>query len=211
MERASRPVYEGLVAGGMMLGLAGVLLAAATLLWVIVGLLGATDMVGKEVAAAGIYLIAFLPNVIAAVATLSVGAAVELGARVTAGGELAGQIQDVSLFSWRGDGDAPWPLFLLLAIPLVATVLGGFAARRRTADRARMWLVLGVAAVAFAALLAEVSALADARLGAGLVHDRGLGVVAPRGWMVLLLGLLWGAVGGLLGWKIADAQPERSG
>lgn len=209
MERASRPVYEGLVAGGAMLAIMGVGVVVATLLWVIVGLLGAGGPAGKEVLGAGIYLLAFLPNVIAAVATLSLGGAVEIGAQVTAGGELVGRVQDVSLWSWKDGSDAPWPLFLLLAIPLASTVLGGFAIRRRTRHRRQMWLILGLAAGVFAGVLAEAAALADARLGAGLVHDRGFGVVAPRAWTVLLLALVWGWAGGAIGWKVAEAQPER--
>lgn len=210
IEQASRPVYEGLVAGGLMLGLAGVLVAAATLLWLTLGLIGSSDMVGKEVAAAGIYLVAFLPNMIAAVASLSLGGAVDLGARVTAGGGVAGGIQEVSLFDWRGDADTPWPLFLLLLIPLLVTLLAGFAARRRTRVPGHMWWVIGTAAVVFALVAAELASLADARLGAGLVHERGVGVVAPRSWMVLLLASAWGILGGAIGWKVAEAQPERS-
>lgn len=211
MERASRPVYEGISAAGAMLVVMGVAVGGAALLWVIVGLIGAEDMVGKEVAAAGIYLIAFLPNIVASVATLALGAAVEVGAQVSAGGELVGRIQEVSLFDWKGDGETPWPLFLLLVIPLLSTVVAGFTARRRTSDHRRMWLILGVAAAIFALVLAELAALADARLGAGLVHERGIGVVAPRALMVVLLGSLWGLGGGLIGWKIAEAQPERPG
>jgi hypothetical protein len=209
-----RTVYEGLRAGGVTLLVTFVLAAAAALLWIIVALLTgrpAGDFGVAEAVAGALYIIAFAPNIITVVIAVGLGAPVEVGAQISAGGQLVGPLQELSLWGWAG-GDTPWYLYLLVLIPLIACLLGGFAARRHTSAPRKVIEILAVAAATYAVVLFELAALSEARLGAGLVAERGFARLAPQAGMVLLLAFVWAAALGFVGWKIAESQdPSENG
>lgn len=203
----SQAWYEGAVAGGVMLLVAAALAGAAALLWIIVGLASgppSPDFGAGDALAGIIYLAAFLPNVLVAVIAIALGAPVQAGAQVTFQGAPVGFLREYSLFEW-GQGAPPWYAFGLLAIPALACLLGGFAARR-TSGAPQVVEVLGVAAVVFSASLALLAAIGDARLGAGIVTDSGFAAVAADPGMVFVLALVWSAAFGFLGWKIGQDQ-----
>ena len=199
------PVRRGLSAGVVMLATAAGLAAAATLLGIIVALARGAPREGfgaGDAAAAVVYLIAFAPNVLVALTALGLGSAVDVGARVTVAGGRLGSIRELSLFSW-GQGAPPGVAYLLLLVPLLATVFGGYYARRRGSDS--MVTVLGVATAVFALVLFAVALLGDARLGGGLA-GRGVAHVSVHAFRTLGLAAVWGAVGGFLGWKLAEIR-----
>ena len=199
------PVRRGLSAGVVMLATAAGLAAAAMLLGIIVALARGAPREGfgpGDAAAAIVYLIAFAPNVLVALSALGLGSVVDVGARVTVAGGRLGSVRELSLFSW-GQGATPRIAYLLLLVPLVATVFGGYYARRRGSDS--ITTVLGVATAVFALVLFAVALLGDARLGGGLV-GRGVAHVSVHTFRTLVLAALWGGVGGFLGWKLAEFQ-----
>lgn len=201
-------VYEGATAGGVMLLASFGLAAAAVLLWIIVALLTgrpAGEFGGREAIAGAIYLIAFAPNVITSAIALGLGAPIEVGAQVSAGGQMVGELRTISLWDWAG-GATPWYVALLMLVPLLACSLGGFAARRHTRAERKVLEVLVVAAATYGIVLFELAALSEARLGAGLVTQTGFARLAPDPTLVLLLASLWALGAGFLGWKIAESQ-----
>ena len=195
----------GIVTGAVMLVAVAVLAAGMLLLGIIAGLARGTPTpsfgVGDAIAAI-VYLVAFGPNLVAAVVSLGMGSAIDVGARVTVAGSRLGSVKELSLFSW-GNADAPWYAFVLVLIPLAGTLFGGFYARRTApADRSPV-VVLGTAAALFAVTLFTVSLLGDARLGGGLA-GRGLAHVSIHPFRTLFAALLWSAAGGFAGWKLAE-------
>jgi hypothetical protein len=206
----SRLLYEGVVAGVLMLATTFVLAAVFTLVWVIYVLArGPAGFGWGEAFAALIYMVAFAPNVVISVIALSLGAPVEVGAQITVDGRVSGPLADVSLFS----GHLPWFAFFLLLIPLIACSVGGYSARRTTEISKQGVGVLGLAALVYAFVLADLSVLADARLGAGLVRNRGFALIAPKPIFVFILALAWVAVVGFVGWwygerDLPDPVPE---
>jgi hypothetical protein len=213
LRERSRSLYLGVQTGAAMLIVAFVAASAAVLLWIIVALargsapasFGVGDAIGGL-----LFLAAFLPNVLVALLALSLGAPVEVGAKLRLGGRGLGPLESFSLADW-GAGSAPWFLWLLVLIPLVACLLGGYAARRNADDSARLVEVLAGAALTFSIPLAVLAALGDARLGAGLIKPRGFAHVAPDAVTVLLLAAMWAAALGLAGWRIAESQPGEEG
>ena len=210
-------VYHGLIAGSVMLGVSLVAGAAAALLWVVIGLLGGgpENFGPGEAAAAVIYLVAFGPNVIVSIIAIGLGAPVEIGAQISSAGRLIGPLSEISLFDWAG-GSAPWFAYLLLLIPIGACLVGGFAAHRSSSRSSTetsrlMFPVLVAAAATYAFLLFELAALAEARLGAGLIRNRGFGRVAPDAAMVLTLAVCWAFVLGLAGWKLVESGAVQDG
>jgi hypothetical protein len=207
-----RFVYEGIAAAGVMLVATFLLTMAAGLLWIIAGLLeghpsGSFGL--RDAGAALISLVAFGPNVLVAIAAVAHGAPIEVGAQITSAGRVIGSLQEISLFSW-GEQGAPWYAFALLAIPIVACLLGGYSARRNAREPGDVVQVLAVAAGVYALVLFELAALAEARLGAGLIRARGFGRVAPDAGMLLLLAFAWAVVAGFVGWKLSDTQANAS-
>jgi hypothetical protein len=202
----SRLVYEGIVAGVLMLTTTFVFAAAFALLWVIYVLARGPEGFGwGEAFAALIYMVSFAPNVVISVIAIALGAPVEVGAQVTVDGRVAGPLTDVSLFS----DHLPWFAFVLLAIPLIACFVGGYSARRTTRISGQGVGVLGLAALLFAFVLADLAVLADARLGAGLVRSRGFALIAPNPAFVFVLALAWAAVVGFVGWWYAERFLSR--
>lgn len=204
LARRRPSVFEGVRAGSIMLCTASVLATAAALLWAIVVLLGSGGPDYRDaghVVAALFYLVGFAPNLVVAVVSLGLGAPLEIGAGLTVGGRVRDNLREISIF----DGSADATLLLLL-IPLLACLAGGFWSRRHCREPARPGRVLVVAALVFAGVLAALGALGDARLGAQLTPERGFGVVAPRAGLVFLLGLLWAGGVGYAGWVIAERR-----
>lgn len=212
----SRTLRQGVQAGGIMLGLGALMAAAVLLLWIIVGLARGAQprsFDAGDALSALIYLVAFVPNVLVAILSLSVGAPIEVGAQVTFGGRLVGAIQDYSIFGWAG-GQAPAWVFLLPVIPLLACIGGGVWLRGRTGDGEDGAGVdpkrsVAVAAVTFGATLFALALLGEARLGAALVRNRGVGLIAPNPWLVGVLSFAWAAVGGLVGVHLSDRTRRR--
>lgn len=207
-------IFSGMVAGGVMLAVGMILSALAALVWVIAGLIGGgpNEFGLGEAGAAIVYLAAFAPNVIVSILAVGLGAPVEIGAQVSAAGRLLGPLSEVSLFEWGG-GDPPWFAYLLIVIPVLAALAGGFAAHRSvrrsgsSGVAAKLMLpTLVVAAATFSFVLFELAALSEARLGAGLIRNRGFGRVAPDAGMVLVLAACWAFVVGLAGWKLAESS-----
>jgi hypothetical protein len=182
------------------------------LLWIIVGLARGAQprsFGGGDALSALIYLAAFAPNVATAILSLSVGAPIEVGAQVTFGGRLVGAIEDYSIFGWGGDPAPVW-VFLLLIIPLLACMGGGFWLRGRVGERPERERSMAVAAATFGVALFLLALLGEARLGAALVRNRGVGLVAPNPWLVGILSFAWAAVAGLAGWYLAERARHRN-
>jgi hypothetical protein len=212
----SRILRAGIQAGGAMLGLAALMAAGALLLWIIVGLARGAQprsFGGGDALSALIYLAAFAPNVLVAVLSLSVGAPIEVGAQVTFGGRLVGAIKDYSIFGWADDPAPAW-VFLLLVIPLLACLGGGVWLRGHMGERpegARMERErsIAIAAATFGVALFLLALLGEARLGAALVRNRGVGLVAPNPWLVGVLSFAWAAAAGLAGWHLSELGRRR--
>jgi hypothetical protein len=198
--------FEGATTGSLMLGIATVLGAGALLLWVIVGLAKGTP--GKHFGAGDafayfVYMVAFIPNLVAAIVSMSFGAPLDVGAKVDIGGKVLGPLREYSLTTW-GRADAPAYLWLLVLIPLVACVMGGLYARRRTADPKSMSAVVLIASAVFATGLTLAGAIGPVRM-AGVLKGSGYAFIAPDAVMVFLLSFLAAGVLGALGWKLAES------
>jgi hypothetical protein len=203
----NRAVYEGVLAGGMMCAVVAVLGAGAALVWLIVGLASGGPSAAfraGDAFAAVVYIAAFAPNIVAAVVAIALGAPIEFGAQVTIRGKLAGPLRELSLWDWPGG--TPWFAYVLLLVPALACLIGGFAARRSAPSGSKPQEVLGVAAATFAVVLATLAWLGRARLGAELVTERGFGLVAAGSTQVLLFGFVWAALFGYLGWRLAESK-----
>jgi hypothetical protein len=208
----SRILRDGIQAGGVMLGLGALMAAAVLLLWIIVALARGAQprsFGGGDALSALIYLAAFAPNLLTAILSLSVGAPIEVGAQVTFGGRLVGAIQDYSIFGWGGEPAPQW-VFLLLIIPLLACMGGGFWLRGRAGERPERDRSMAAAAATFGVALFLLALLGEARLGAALVRNRGVGLVAPNPWLVGILSFAWAAVAGLAGWHLTERARHRN-
>jgi hypothetical protein len=204
----SRVIYDGVVSGGVMLVAAISLTAIASLVWIVGGLASGapSESFGPgEAGAAVVYLAAFGLNVVVAIITFSLGGTIEVGAQITIGGRLVGPLREFSLFDW-GRGDPPWYAFALLVVPFAACLLGGYAARRNAGDARKVAPILATAALVFGVTLGVLAVLGEARLGAGLVRERGFGRVAPDPLAALVLGVVWAAVVGFLGWRLGGGE-----
>lgn len=202
--QTSPSVFEGLRAGALMLAGAAVLGIAAGLLWAIVVLLsggGPHGLDAGDLVAAIVYVAAFAPNLVIAVVSLSLGAPVDVGAGLTVQGKVRGEIEQWSVLS-----DGAGLSVLLLLLPLVCCLGAGYWARRNTERPEKVVHTLAVAALFFASVLAFLGWLGEARLGAELASSRGFGVIAPRVWLVFLLGLLWAGGAGYGGWALAGQR-----
>lgn len=204
---------DAISTAGAMVMTSLVLGLTTALVWLIVVLIGGSTPRGfdaGDAGAAGIFLLAFAPNVVSAIVAASMGATIEIGARVSVQGELVGPLREISLFDWAGL-DTPWFVFLLLLIPVTATTWGGFLLFRKASSRPLK--TIAVAATMFALTFGALAVVGEARLGAGLVSSRGFGRVAPHPFEVLLFAWAWGFAGGLAGWRIAafaDSPSPRS-
>lgn len=203
----SRALLTGASAGVFMLVVTGVATTLAGLVWIIIGLLDGSEggLDAGEVGAGVIYLVAFAPNVLIAIAAVAHGAPLEIGAQISSAGRRIGSLESVSLSQW-GDSSPPWFAFLLLLIPLAACLMGGFHARRTARRDDPEMHVLGAAALVYSIVLGVLAALSEARLGAGLVREKGFGKVSPDPALTFLLAAAWALVAGYAGWKLAETQ-----
>jgi hypothetical protein len=197
--RDDGPIRDGIRSGAVMLSVAGVLSLGAVLVWMIGAL--ASDRLprsfGPGDALAGIYyFLAFVPNLMVAVVSVSLGASVDVGAQLTLNGKIAGSTEQFSMFGW-GDGATPAYIYLLLLIPLVACVAGGFVTGATSNHRKALPVVTAAAALTFAIALALLAWLGEARLGASIVGARGFGRLSANPLEVFGAAFLWaGVVGG---------------
>lgn len=148
--------------------------------------------------AALVYLAAFLPNILVALTALGFGATLRIGAQVGAGGELIGPLREHSLLEW-GRGDPPVALFLLALLPLGLSLAAGFWGARRHADARPLASTIAVGAALCGVGMGVLSGLSEARLGAGLVREQGVGLVAVDPTEAALLTTLWLVLGGAAG------------
>lgn len=204
LQAKDRRFYEGTMSGVVMLVVAGVLGAGATLLWVIVvlakGAPGAHFGAGDAFAYL-VYLVAFLPNIVVGIVSLSLGAPIDVGAKISVGGEMIGPLREYSLAAW-GKGDPPGYLWLLVLIPLVACGIGGLYARRKTGDPKAMVPVLLTASGVFAVTITLLGAIGPLRM-AGVLKGSGYALIAPDAVLVFVLSFLVAGVVGFLGWEVA--------
>lgn len=200
-----RWVRDGIRDAAWVLAIAGVLGLTFLLLWIIGALLGGGPEAGlgfSGLVAALIYLLAFGPNLVVSVITLALGAPVEIGAGLTQRGRLIGSLEDHSLFAWGGDGTVPWWVYLLLVIPVAATLIAGWNSARQSTTKVFPHRRVLVCAAIVGLVLFELAGLSDARLGAGLVRNKGVALAAPRAWTVGLLAIVWTAAGVTAGWFV---------
>lgn len=218
LKKRSRIGYEIVLAAGVMLATAATLAVLVSLLWIIIGLAtGApSESFGPgDAGAAVIYLAAFGINVVVSLVSFSLGAPIEVGAQVTIAGRLVGSLREFSLLDWDRGGP-PVYAFFVIVIPFVSCLVGGFYARRNTTEPTRAVAIMAGTAFAFALTLSLLAWMSDARLGAGLVRERGFGRVAPDETVVLVLGAVWAGAAGALGWVAAapagtTSEGARSG
>ena len=204
LQESSPSLFEGIRAAGLMLAGSVVLGTAAGLLWAIVVLLsggGPQNLDGGDLIAALVYVLAFAPNLIVTVVSLSLGAPVDVGAGITIHGKVRGELEQWSVLS-----DGAGASVLLLLLPLTCCMAAGYWARRNSARPERVARTLLTAAFVFAFVLALLGWLGEARLGAELASSRGFGVLAPRVWVVFLLAALWAGGGGYAGWALAEKR-----
>ena len=207
-----RSVYEGMSAGGIMLGTTALSSGAAFLIIVIVALARNDLFDGLTIGGvvAGLIVLAFtLPNVLSLVASVSLGAPLtaRFGAPI---GPLIGEpgflgFDSLSIIGVGGRTSGAL-VYLLLLIPLLSCLLGGFSAYRHSLDRTKWIEVLGSAAATYAGVLALLSLLNGVTFEGGAALFGLTGRVAVNFFAVLALGLLWGAVAGFAGWKLAEVQ-----
>lgn len=197
--------WETIATAGIMLAGTGVMATAGGLLWVIVALLrgdGPQELEVGGLVAAVIYVAAFAPNLVVAATALSLGAPLEVGAALTVGGRVRGNLQELSVVASEG----VTPALLLLAVPVLACAAAGYWAAKNSATSRQPLSLLVRSSFAFAGTLTLLSWLGEARLGAELATERGFGVVAPDGSGVFVLALVWSFVSSLFGWTIAQVR-----
>lgn len=202
---------DGVAAGGVMLGIAALLGAAATLMWVILALAKGTP--GKHFGAGDafayvIYLIAFLPNLIVGIVSLALGASIDVGAKIDVGGKLLGPLRGYSLLEW-GKGEPPGYLWLLVLIPLVACALGGLYARRRSDPKSLVPVLLTASAV-FAVVVTLLGAIGPVRMS-GVLKGSGFALIAPDVVVVFFSAFLISGVVGFLGWIVGERSNVLTG
>lgn len=197
----NRAVREG-VRVGVWIVKAATLGALGALLCVLVGRLAGGPLprsfgVGDALAVI-IYLVAFLPNALVAVFGLAVGGTLTIGAQVDVDGSIVGPVHEHSLLSW-GRGDAPAGLVLLFLLPLCVSIAGGVWAARRDGSLPAAFAMVMVAGLVLAAVVGLLASVSDARLGAGLLKEQGVGLVSVNAPRTAFLTFLWTVLGGTVG------------
>lgn len=205
VNRRNALAYDALVTAGSMLGLAALGAAAAGLVWIIAGLARGAPVAnfgGGDALAGFIYVLAFLPNLLVAILTVSLGAPLSVGAQVTIGGRRIGPLKTFSLWHWGGG--TPWFAYALLLVPLIATIGAGVLACRRRRQDSVPLDVLAAAAAVFGAVLALLAWLGQARLGEGIMRAHGFGQISANAPLAGVLGFVWAGAGGYAGWKLGE-------
>jgi hypothetical protein len=201
-------VGAGVRTAAVMFGVGGVLSLGAVLIWTIAGL--ATGRLPRgfgpgDAAAAIFYFVAFVPNLVIALFSLSLGTSIDVGAQLTLRGKLIGPSKDLSLFGW-GAADTPWYVYLLVLIPLVACAIGGYVARHSAVDRRTALMAVATAAALLAVGLGVLAWLGEARLGASIVGAKGFGRLSANPIQVVFFGFLWAAAVGGIAALITDRR-----
>lgn len=205
LEAKDRRWFDGVSSGVVMLVVTGLLGSAATLLWLIVVLAGGTPgghFGAGDAFAYLVYLAAFLPNIVVGIAALSVGAPIDVGAKIDVSGRMLGPLREYSLAAW-GRGEPPAASWLLVLLPLVACVLGGLYARRRVNDPKVMVPVLLTASGVFAGTITFLAAIGPLRM-AGVLKGSGYALIAPDAPMVFVWAFLASGVVGFAGWTLGE-------
>jgi hypothetical protein len=199
----SSVMYEGVAAGATMLAAAAVLSMASALILIIVdlGLSADVPLTAGDAVAIVLLLIVFAPNIAVGVTGFAVGAPVEV-VQQTFGGEFSGEVSLLGL----GTATPEWYLYLLLLIPLAATLFGGYAARRRASDPGRAVDVICTAAGVFAVVLAVLVFIGTVSIDRALLGRGNLLAISPRPAIVLVLSFIWAVALGFAGWKAAESQ-----
>lgn len=204
-----RSLYEGLSAGGIMLGTTALASTAAFLIMVIVALARNDLFDGLTIGGvvSGLVVLALtLPNVLSLVAAVSLGAPLTAQLGLTGDGSLPFiGAESISVIGLGGRTSGALAL-LLLVIPLLSCLLGGFSAYRHSLDRSKMLEVLAWAAATYAGALALLSLLNGVQFEGGAALFGLAGRVSVNFFAVLLLGLAWGGALGFAGWKLAEMQ-----
>jgi hypothetical protein len=106
---------------------------------------------------------------------------------------------------------APPEIWLVVLVPLAATVLGGRrAARRFRAVEGRDWVMIGASTGgAFAVLAATAAFVSDVGLS-GELFGAAAGTIGPRPLTTGVVAFAWGVVGGCLGALIESRRAEDS-
>ncbi|MGH2752492.1 MAG: hypothetical protein ACRDK3_16725 [Actinomycetota bacterium] len=202
-----RSVYEGVASGGVMLGTTGLAAAAAWLLIIIVALARGDSLDGLTVGgvvASLVLLTLTLPNILSLIASLALGAPLSGFGAVGLGGD-----ESISIIGFGGR-TAGGLVLLLLLIPLLSCLLGGFSAYRQSIDRSKLIQVLACAATTYAGTLALLSLLNRASFDALVPPLDVASSVSANFFAVALLGSLWAGVFGFAGWKLAEMQSSDS-
>jgi zinc-ribbon domain len=200
-----RSVYEGVAAAGVMLGATALAAAAAFLLIVIVALARGDSLEGLTIGgviAALIVLVLTLPNVLSLIVAISLGAPISILTETLGGSE---QISIIG-FGGRTSGGL---VLLLLLIPLLSCLLGGFSAYRQAVDRSKIFEVLAATASVYAGVLALLALLNGFSFQGG-VEGLEVGIASTNFLLVALMALVWSGVLGFAGWKLAEMQDPDS-
>ena len=197
----STALADGIVSGAIMLATSAVLGAAAALLGLIVWLaFGDVTIEAGHAVLIVFLLLAFGPNIVAGVIGFG------LGAPVTFGGDFGfGGGQEFSLLGWGGEGPAPY-LYIALLIPAAACLFGGYVARRRASPGSDVFQTIGVAAIVYALVLTVLVSVGNLDFGGGVTGASEF-ELGPDAGGVLVLGLLWAALVGYVGWQLAESTP----
>jgi len=198
-----RWLYEGVAAGGIMLGTTALAAAAAFLVIIIVGLARDEtfdELTVRGVIAALVLLLLTLPNVLSVLASVALGAPLASG---LSGGE------SLSIIGLGGTSPGA-PSLLLLLVPLLSCLLGGFSAYRHSIDRARALGMLSTAALTYAGALALLSLVNHVTFDSGFALVDRAGNVSTNFFAVLMLGLIWAGAAGAAGWKLAELQEPNT-
>jgi hypothetical protein len=158
-----------------------------------------------DAVAGTVYLIAFLPNVVAAVLAVAMGGGVDVGAEVSAAGERIGPLLHYSLSSWGGGDPSPL-VYALLAIPVCAFTASGYLIAARCRDPARTAVGLAGSAAVVTVVLGLLWIVGDARLGGGLVSGHGVAKVAVAAAEAVPLAFGWALGMGLVGWALHETM-----
>lgn len=202
-----RILTEG-VTSGLVMVIAGSALACATVLvGLIFDLAAGSDLAlsAGDALAIVFVVVVFAPNLTAGALAFSSGAPIafvaqSLGVRVE---------RDFSLLGWDAGGPE-WYFYPLLLIPIAACLLGGYVARRRSADPRRFLEVMGIASCSFGVMVAAFAYLGGVSLDRAFLGEGNLFVLRADPGPALFMSVVWGAGAGALGWKLGEAQSSTT-
>lgn len=172
----------------------------------------------SRVAGSLVHFLAIAPNAAVAVAALSVGSSVEVGASFTSAEAHLEGTSSYSLLDWAG-GATPSLAWALILVPVAGGVIAGWVATQRAGSLAAALGSVLVAALGCGLLLGALCLAAAARLAAGALPQEGFGAIAPAPLPTALLASLWLTVFGTVGVGAAhlysrrrksDVAPEQS-